>query len=140
MKGAVRTTILRKLRSSSPVWVINAVIRWGNAAVAHALRDKLNQAWLETGGSGGDRSIIASGLFGVNQNIQIQRNLNDNSSMLRQSLISSAAKVLSTTHGSQGIKDSCSGSIDGSGMPLIVPEVNVTKSQLVYLPGPAKKL
>ncbi|KAK8035490.1 hypothetical protein PG993_010485 [Apiospora rasikravindrae] len=176
INGAGQTTILNKLRPGAATWVVNAIINWGNAAVATALHAKLNEEWMRTQGKAGDRIIIVSNILGVNQNIQIQGSPGDNPSGLRQSLINSAANVLSS-QGPQSGKggDASSGGssggdggiIDGtddfshaptngtkaarnvhasnaadisSGMPLMVPEVRITKSQLVYAPDTGKHM
>ncbi|KAK8053303.1 hypothetical protein PG996_012604 [Apiospora saccharicola] len=166
--GANPTTILTELKSGSPTWLINAVINWGNAAVATALQNELNKHWMKKSGTKSNRNIISSNLLGVNQSIQVQGDLSDNPSTLRQSLISSAAEYLSSYHAgpdkdtdkpkrpSDGTDPKYDGLPDGnmpsqkssatgtpvprSSMPHLVPEVNVTMSQLVYVPDTPKKV
>ncbi|KAK8065462.1 hypothetical protein PG997_012209 [Apiospora hydei] len=143
MKGAVPTTVLNKLKPGSPVWIVNAIINWGNASVATALHDKLIQALIGADAGGDGLNVFSSNLLGASQSIQIQGSLKDNPSTLHQSLISSAAKVLSAMLVPPGV-DHTGGVLDTPipchGIPLMVPEVNVTESQLVCMPDLAKRM
>ncbi|KAF7525752.1 hypothetical protein G7054_g10984 [Neopestalotiopsis clavispora] len=166
------TAFVNGVKTGTLVWMINATINWGNAAVASTAYDDFIKNCQDAVTSESDRSVVSSNLTGVSQFVQIQGGSNDNPSILRQILIECAAKTMSSQsatlgngghvagHGTQGHIHGTEGSYDddhappvkrrishgaahkpllagsstgASAMPLLMPEITVTKSQLIFV-------
>lgn len=111
-----------KTTQGTPSWLINATINWGNVNVAATAGPALVE---KLGGDGGLK-VTYSMLLDCSQKIQVQTGTNIDPSTVRNKTISTAAQALSALHAGND-----SGKTN-SGMPSLVPEVIITKNQIVF--------
>ncbi|KAJ3459951.1 hypothetical protein MRS44_016024 [Fusarium solani] len=134
-----------------PVWVVNASINWGNASLACGVHSKLVDT-LKKDYKNQGRSVLSSKLTGVMQVVQIASEYTAG----QPTDPGEGSDTSDTDSSGDSSADEMNGDHDAvkngtnkpskakrtavlarakptaSGMPLIVPEVNITKSQIVF--------
>lgn len=119
---ATTVDISDKTTQGTASWLVNATINWGNVKVTATAGPALVTKLGEDSGL----KVAYSMLLGCSQKIQVQTGTNINPSTVRNKIVSAAAQVLSALHAGND-----SGKAN-SGMPSLVPEVIITKTQIVF--------
>ncbi|KXJ88639.1 hypothetical protein Micbo1qcDRAFT_206811 [Microdochium bolleyi] len=129
--GFARTAHVGKgpIPPNSPLWVANASINWGNATIATQVHTQFEVIWQN---ADKDRSLQSTLLNGTTQNVQMLGKAGDNPATLRQSVISAAAETLNRNFNKTEPARNGNKTGDSSGMPFVMPDVRITKSQLIY--------